>query len=348
MKALDIFFMVKELQSILDAKIDKIYQKENEFIFSLHKKGKILLRIRPDAIFLSNYKFVNETPPSFCMFLRKFLNQARIKQIRQKGFERIVEITLNKKQEFILIVELFSKGNIILCDSDLNIIRPLHIQQWKDRSVKPKIKYQYPPSMKYSPLKIKESDLESLSKENIVKTLAIDFGFGGVYAEEICLRADIDKEKKNLNKTEIKKIVNEIKNLLNHDLKPIIIKNEVYPFELKHLGEKIRKPYDSLSKAFDDFYIKETKEDKTYQKILKKTKEVLKKQQDHLDNLKKIANEAKIKGDLIYSNYSYIKEVIKVIKDARKKKISWEEITKKLKTRNIEVKKGGKVILDLK
>jgi len=347
MKAMDIHFMVKELQDLVGAKVDKIFQKNDEFIISLHKKGKILLKVSEEAAYITNYKFTQERPPAFCMYLRKHLNQARITEIIQRGFDRIIEVRLNKKDDFILIIELFSKGNLILCEPNFKIMSALHNQEWKDRTIKPKVTYHYPPRLKHNPLKVKEEYLDKLGKENLVKTLAIDFGLGGSYAEEVCLRAKVDKNKKTLTKEEKKKLVKSIKTIADEKPNPNIFKDDIYSFKLKiHKGEQ--KPFKTLSEALDNYYKNELVEDKTFKKRMKKAEKVLKKQKKHLEGLKKTAENDKIRGDLIYNNYSYIEEVLKTIKDARDKKVSWEEITKKLKTKKIEVIKGGKVLLDLK
>ncbi len=348
MKALDIYLMVKELQNLVGAKVDKFYQQENELIVSLHKQGKILLKITPEACFITKYKFEQEKPPSFCMYLRKYLNQARITEVIQRGFERVIEVRLKKQEEYVLIIELFSKGNIILCESNLKIMLPLHEQEWKDRTIKPKVTYIYPPRIKYNPLESKEENFQTLGKENLVKTLAIDFGFGGDYAEEICLRAGVDKNKTQLTSEEIKKIMREIKHVTEEELKPNIVENETYSFELKIHEEKEKKFYGTLSEALDEYYKEGIFEDKGFEKKKKKIGELVEKQKQHLEGLKKSAEQDKLKGDLIYNNYAYVKEVVDVIKEARAKKISWEEITKKLKTKNIEVKEGGKIVLNLK
>ncbi|MCG2718103.1 MAG: NFACT family protein [Nanoarchaeota archaeon] len=347
MKALDVHFMVKELQDLIGAKVDKIFQQGDELIVSLHKKGKILLKINPEAAHITNYKFEESKPPSFCMYMRKFLNQARITKIVQRGFERIIEIRLQKLEEYVLIIELFSKGNVILCESNMKIMMPLHTQEWKDRTVKRGVTYVYPPSLKYDPLYMQEEHFEKIEKENLVKTLAINFGLGGDYAEEVCLRANVDKNKKKVTKEDAKKLISATKRILTEKLKPNKVDGDIFSFELKaHEGKK--EFYKTLSEGLDQYYKECVSEDKTFQKRVKKSKKLIEKQKRHVEKLKKSADEDKQKGDLIYNNYPYIQEVIDTIKEARNKKIAWDEITKKLKTKNIEVKKGGKVILDLK
>ena len=180
-----------------------------------------------------------------------------------------------------------------------------------------------------------------------MKTLAIDFGFGGDYAEEICFRANVDKNKTSLDETEIKKIMREIKHVIEEEPKPNKVGNEIFSFELRIYQGMEKKLYSTLSEALDEYYKEGTSEDRNFEKKKKKIEELIEKQKIHLEELKKSAEQDKQKGDLVYNNYAYVKEALDAIKMARAKKISWEEITKKLKTRNIEVKEGGKIVLEL-
>ena len=140
--SLELSCLIKEFQVLIGGKIDKIYQQKSnkrEFLFRMHvpSHGKKQLRvIAPGFIYLSEYKQeFTDSPPGYCTFLRKHLGNARIEAVRQVNFERIVEIIFDAKEgKLILIIELFSKGNIILCKEDYTIISPLENQRWKDRT----------------------------------------------------------------------------------------------------------------------------------------------------------------------------------------------------------------------
>ena len=73
---------------------------------------------------------------------------------------------------------------------------------------------------------------------------------------------------------------------------------------------------------------------------------IIEKQKEQIDVLKQESLVNKEIGDKIYSNYAYVKEVFDAIKLARDKKIPWGEISKRLKTRGIELNQG-KVALEL-
>ena len=80
------------------------------------------------------------------MQLRKYLNNAILRGLEQKQAERIVVFELEKEERYYLIIELFSKGNVILAGQDYRIIGVLEQQAWKGRTVKVNEKYIFPPA----------------------------------------------------------------------------------------------------------------------------------------------------------------------------------------------------------
>ena len=145
--ALELRYLIREIQSIISAKVDKIYMPDKrEIDIRLHVPGtgkRILRIVLPGLVYLSEQRQDYPTDPhGFAMFLRKRLGGARVREISQHGSERIMKILFETKEEkYLMIIELFSKGNVILCDEELNILNPLERQIWKDRAVKSKEKY---------------------------------------------------------------------------------------------------------------------------------------------------------------------------------------------------------------
>src|SRR3989344_6182134 len=195
--------LMQELKFLVRGKISQIYHQENEeILLQLHVpgKGKQLLKLVPGK-WLCLEQEKEETPikpSSFCMQLRKYLSNAFIKNFSQKDAERIVVLELEKEETYYLIIELFSKGNVVLADKDHVIITALERQIWKDRMVKPHEKYVYPASsVNWKTLTEKEVGpiLGRSEKKNVATALATEIGLGGVYAEEVCVRAEIDKNR---------------------------------------------------------------------------------------------------------------------------------------------------------
>lgn len=340
----DLYYMVGELQFLLDSKLDKVYQEGDVLLFSLFKGDKHLLKITPSSVYLTGYKLENEKLPQFAIVLRKYLSQARLRSVKQHGFERIVEFEFDKKEKYILIAELFSTGNVILCDKDHVIINCLHNQVWRHRVIKPKEKYSYPPSSSINPFSLKPDDFKNLSKDSVVKSLAIDLNMGGLFAEEICARANVDKNKKQLTDAEIKNLISTIKELEKIGLKPNIASDNVFPFVFS--SAKPQQFFDNFSAAADFFDSNVKVVDSSYAKRMAKLNTIVEKQKGQIDFLRQESLTNKEVGDKIYNNYSYVKEVFDAIKLARDKKIPWDEIAKRLKTHGIEVKQG-KVVLEL-
>lgn len=344
LSSFELYYIVNELKPLVDSKVDKIYQENDTLILSLYKSDKFLLKITSSAVYLTNSRLDVEKPQRFALLLRKYLSQARLRDIAQHGFERILEFHFEKKEKYVLIVELFGSGNVVLCDSNNKIIDCLHKQVWRHRTVKPSEIYSYPPSNNLNPFNLKPDDLKVLPKDTLVKSLALDFNLGGLFAEEICFRAGIDKTKKQLDNSEIAKLLSVLKDLKDASLNPNLVSANVLPFEF--LTSKPIRYFDNFSSAIDFFDSNVEVVDSAYAKKLAKINTIIEKQKVQIEILKEESSECKLAADLIYNNYAYVKEVFDAVKLAREKKVSWEEIAKKLKTKGIEVKMG-KVTLEL-
>ncbi|KYK24386.1 hypothetical protein AYK26_06825 [Euryarchaeota archaeon SM23-78] len=364
--SLDLYYLVREFQALVGARIDKVYEQDtdkNEFLFIFHKSGvgKLMLRFNlPGIVYLTEYKQVfPDTPPGFCVFLRKHLASARIKEVRQKGFERILELVFDTKAGIrILICELFSKGNMVLVDEEYKIRGLLKPQNWQARTIRGGIKYEYPPTQPDTP-SVSEEQIKDIiinsKKDSVVKTLAIDLGLGGLYAEELCMRAGIDKDKKKLNDDELKKLFKELKGLFSEEIKAYKINNEVLPFKLKIFGQNKQDSYDSFNQALDDVLtekvVKEVEAKVVKEKQSKEDKVslIVKKQEERVKDLEKSITDNQRKGELIYEHYNEVKDLLENI-NADRKKMSWDDLKKKYKSnkliKSIDEKKGL-IILDI-
>ncbi|MEA2036635.1 MAG: NFACT family protein [Nanoarchaeota archaeon] len=344
--SLEIHSLVEELQFLVGGRVDNIYnpQKE-ELILQLHKtgKGKQLLRIISGKLFyLASKKAPSEAPSQFCMFLRKHLGNYRLKSVRQLESERIVEFLLEKDEKKKLIVEFFGKGNILLCDKDDMILSALVYHKWKDREIKPKLKYSYP-TMKYNFLNLKLSELKDIlkeSKNNLGKCLAAELGLGGSYSDEICLLSDIDKKTLplKLEEKDTDNIFKSINKIINNQINPAVFykDNEVkdiVPIELKIYGGLEKKDFKSYSDAFDYYFISEFKEEKPktkQEKELERINRMLSQQEQTIKKLKVKELDERAKADLVYQNYELIKDILAELRKATKK-YNWDEIKDKLK-----------------
>lgn len=333
--ALDINYLIKEFQVLKDSKIDQIYQPGMELLIRVHssKFGKKILRISKSFMFLTDFKEEQaQNPKQFCMSLRKNIKNFRLRDIEQISFERVTKITLeNKDTKLFLYTELFSKGNSILTNDKNKIINSLHKDNVKN--IIPGQIYN-PPVKEFNILDIKESEFKTVmkaSEKSLVKTLAIQFGLGGIYSELVLKEYDKKLKPSELKVKDINSIYKNIKNLLNKDIKPSLMDGRIVPFETE-----TRIKFNSFNEAIADLLIKDLKEtEKTksiapYLKKKNKVEKIVKKQTEAVDKLKKQIKDNKEKGELIYNNYKVVEDILKQLKKAREK-MSWKEIKEKLK-----------------
>jgi predicted ribosome quality control (RQC) complex YloA/Tae2 family protein len=214
MSSADVAAVVAELsagpKSIIDAKIGKIYQPASEEIrinlYVFHQGRDNLVIEAGKRIHLSKYLRASPTlPQAFPMLLRKYLLGGRIVSVEQHDFDRIVKIGIERGGiRSTLIVELFSRGNVLIVDSENRIILPMNPVTMKDRRLRSGEIYELPEAQ-MSPIEAKVPDLMkefSRSTADIVRTIATRFNLGGVLAEEVCARAGIDKSKFSKEATE--------------------------------------------------------------------------------------------------------------------------------------------------
>jgi predicted ribosome quality control (RQC) complex YloA/Tae2 family protein len=221
----DIYVIVSEMQDLVGSYIDNIYQltRDELLIRVSHNKTKekesIFIR-NGDLICLTKKQFEAPLKPTnFAMTLRKYLLNGKITGVTQQEFDRIINLKIGKKEgDYTLVIEFFSEGNIILVNPDGKIITPLISQTWAHRTIKMHEIYSPPPAQ-INPLNLTFEnflDLLKKSKADLVRTLAVSVNLGGPIAEEICIRANIDKNAniKDLDEKKIEKIFSTLSSFL--------------------------------------------------------------------------------------------------------------------------------------
>ena len=358
MSNVDIYTISDELNSLLSgARVDKSFQPTKDIVvmrFHVPGTGRVDLVMQCGSrIHTSQYPLENPTtPPTFPMLLRKRIKGAHVVSVKQHNFDRVVEIKVKKDKYYTLIVELFDKGNIILLDEDNNIILPLKRKQWSDRDISSKKEYKFPEERGINPISVSSEEFKTLfeADSDVVRTLAVN-GLGSLYAEEIIKRAneitEIEKNTPNneINDVQIKALYQSLTNLFetlkNNSIKPQIVKSEgkedVVPLDLIKYADFEKTNYQTFNEACDEFYskkvntgIKDIKE-AAWNKKVNKFEKRLRLQQETLDNFHTTIEESQHKGEVIYSNYPTIENIINVVNSARSKDYSFKEIGKTLK-----------------
>ncbi|MBU2617559.1 MAG: NFACT family protein [Euryarchaeota archaeon] len=345
MTSVDVAVAVAELQMLVDAKLDKAYQYEDEIRLKAYvaRERHDLLIEAGKRIHLTKYPRPGlRIAPSYSMLLRKHLMGGRITSIEQYDFDRIIEIHVQRgDMKRILIAELLPRGNIILLSEDRKIILPLRTMSLRDRKVRRGEQYTFPPPQR-NPIDITESELQALfegSDKSVVRMLASRLNMGGLYAEEVCTRAKVDKNTpaRGLSCAQLGTIYNALRELFepipSGKLSPhIVLANgeevDVLPFELYRYEEHEKVCFDSFNEALDEFFsrkairgAKEIKDEKL------STLERISCQQEHaIEKFKQEEKGCIKKAEAIYAQYQHIEKIFKLIHDAREQGSSWKEI----------------------
>ncbi|HIQ49950.1 MAG TPA: fibronectin-binding domain-containing protein [Nanoarchaeota archaeon] len=367
MTSLDLKYAVEEMKVLEGGRIEKIYQKDKQIRIKVYtSQGEKELFFEPGKFFLTEYKRTSpEHPPSFCMLLRKHLMGKRILWIRQKGFERIVEL---ETQDKILIFEIFSRGNVILCEKDYTIIMPLEVQLWKDREILPRKVYKFPPEI-INPFTLELEEFKNMIKgqKKIASLLATQLSLGGIYAEEVCIRAGVEKSKKcsELSEEEKEKLFEALNSLKENVKAYIVFENnepkDFAPFELKLHENSEKKYFESFNNALDEYYtyfeIKQakSKSEKQASEEEEKLKRIIERQKEVIKNLEEMEEKARKKAEILFNNLDLVERIFQGLKKARANGLSWEEIKERisfddsLEARSIkEIKEHeGKILLNI-
>lgn len=364
MTSVDVAVIVTELQILIDAKLDKVYQHEDEIRLKMYvaRERHDLLIKAGKLMYLTKYPRPSlKIAPSYSMLLRKHLKGGRITSIDQHDFDRVIEIHVQRAEvKRILIIELLPRGNVILLSEDRKIILPLTTMSLRSREVRRGEQYAFPPLQK-NPIDITESELHALFEEsdrNLVSTLASRLNMGGLYAEEVCIRAEVDKNipSRDISGSQLQKIHSAMSKLFepisSGKLEPHIVfekgeEIDALPFELYQYVENERAYFNSFNEALDEFFSRKAI---NIAKSVKNEKLVVSertsRQQEHaIEKFKQEEKECIEKAEEIYTQYQKIEGIFKSINDARKQGYSWKKINAAIKGEIDEV--SGILTIDL-
>ena len=338
--------ITSELQQVIGARIDKIYEpNKNDIVLGFYLNGiHYALNICTNA---QNYRLhlTTHTKPNpknalnFCMLLRKHLIGLRIKNIISVNLERVITIEFEGFDDIDdiitkkLIIELMGRHcNVILVDENNMIIDSLrHISSDNEltREIVPHVKYVYPSTNKLNFLEV--SDFQ-----NFKSKLNLDFNkmyisdlpaqisnlFNGIskgFMNHIIETLDLDSSLK-IEDTNLEAIYTNMKHIIDAtdslQLGFDTIKNmkgnvKDYALCIKDSSE----PF-SLNFFIDDYYFqKETSEEfKVYRNSISKLiLDTLKKYNKRLYNINEKLKECdhmdtyKLYGELITANLYRIK-----------------------------------------
>ena len=330
--------MVESLQFLVDGRIHKINQPENDTIIMVirqnRKNHQLLLSIHPSfaRMHLTDKKYDNPfEPPMFARVFRKHLEGGFIKAIRQIGNDRRVEIDIHSKDEIgdttyrTVILEIMGKhSNLILVDDQRKIIegfKHLTPNTNQYRTVMPGFQYEVPPTQnKTNPYDITGTEALKFIDFNsgkIARQLLNQFeGFSPLITNEIVNR------KQFMTPETLPEAFDSVMNETKESPTPVFHKNHETgkeDFYFMHLNQFYDDmvEYDSLHDLLDRYYDARGERERVKQRandLVKFVQQQLHKYQNKLSKLideqegTKDKEEQQLFGELITANIYRIKQ----------------------------------------
>ncbi len=344
--ATTVYALAQELNVLLkDGKIEKVHQGEKHqltlAIRADRKSYKLLLSASSSypRVHIADEAALNpESPPMFCMLLRKKLIAGRIKSVEQIDMERIIKIEISSRDElsrentYYLYCEMMGRhSNVILVDDENKIIDSIkRVDENKSRvrQIMPSIEFTLPPPQnKHNPKDLSTEDIYRILLKDIDKSIqsAIQSNIAGISTKTIIYifdkKYDIDAPLSRFNEDDLSSIAQTLydfyKALFSNALSFYILLDDSgngLDFTLLDNEPSINhKEYESINELIDDFYKMRALKDNISRRTqtlrqsvkthLARNIRKLKIQQDILGDEKKL-EKYKIYGELLTS-YSY-------------------------------------------
>ena len=338
-------------EKCIDARVEKVSQPaKDSIVLSLRsKKGSEKLLISAGAMgarlhFTKNSPENPQTPPMFCMLLRKHLSGGKLKGVRQLGQDRAVFLDFEVLDEFadIVIVTLCVEimghnSNIILVNQKgiiVDAIKRVNAEVSSVRFVLPGVKYTLPPQQnKKNLLDVSEAefkgDIVCCKDQPLEKALLSlysglsplvcrEFAFYALKGQsKACFELDEDElDKLWFFALQIKKYLNDPEPTLLYDLNKS--PKEFSFFPIRQYGHSmLTKSFESIDGLLDSFYSERDRLERVKQKsgdllktLVNISDRITRKLANQSNDLEKCADKERYKrfGDIIYANLFAIKK----------------------------------------
>lgn len=239
-------------ESALSSRIEKITMPYKDCIcLYLNKpnfKKTLLISANPNSarIHFTTEKFENPpVPPMLCMLLRKRLGGGRLKQVSQRGIDRILMLDFDCKNELgddvviTVVVEMLGRlSNIIFCENGkiIDSVRRVDPEEGK-RFILPGAVYEFPEGNDRVNLFATEANevaekIKSQADMPAYKAFSsVVDGLSPVLYRELAYQSfgDMDLSTTEINAYRFSKMVDVLQNFKNtyeSDIKPCILKDE--------------------------------------------------------------------------------------------------------------------------
>ena len=378
--SVDLAALTTELAAYEGARLDKAYLYEDDLVrlklrhFD-HGRVELLIDLGTTKhARIADHEHVPpapERPPNFAMMLRNRLAGATLSSVTQFAFDRILRLQFDRDDETItLVAELFGDGNFAVV-SDGTVVDALETVRLKSRTVAPGAPYEYPDA-RFDPL---SAEFEAVvtqfeaSDSDVVRTLATRLNFGGLWAEELCQRAAVDKTLSidEASRDTYRSVYDAVQTLrerlVTGSLAPQVYYTEgsdsdsdtdtntdtdadapggrpvdVAPVPLLEYDQHAREEFSSFTAALDAYFMPlEAESDQPtgndrpdFESQIETQKRIIQQQQDAIESFEEQAERTRERAECLYANYEFVDELLSTIRGARENGQSWGEIRARL------------------
>ena len=361
MTSVDLAALVGELRGYTGAVVDKAYLYGEDFVrlkMRDYDRGRIELVIEvgdPKRAHVAVPEHVPDAPgrpPNFAMMLRNRIAGANLEGVEQYGFDRILTFRFEREDATTLVVaELFGDGNVAVMNEDREVIGCLDTVRLTSRTVAPGSQYGYPDE-RFSPLDCTYDAFAARmegSDSDLVRTLATQLNFGGLYAEELCTRAGVEKETAIEAATEAQ--YEALFGALER-LRELILEGRTDPRLYEDDGSVVDATplpleeheaegydatgFDSFNGAIDEYFHRLEREAETttetgsdrpdFESEIAKHERIIEQQQGAIEKYEEQAEREQRKAESLYGNYDLVDEIRSTVQEAREEGVPWKEI----------------------
>jgi len=357
MTSVDLAALVGELRSYTGAKVDKAYLYGEDLLRLRMRdfdRGRIELLIEVGEVkraHLSDPENVADAPgrpPEFAKMLRNRISGGDFASVEQYEFDRILTFEFEREDgNTIVVAELFGQGNIAVCDSSQKVLDSLETVRLKSRTVAPGVTYGYPDT-RVSPLSIGYDRFEAMMGESdtdVVRTLATQFNLGGLYAEELCTRAGVEKTLAidEADEEAYERVYDALTRLSeeigDRQFDPRVYyeddrRVDVTPLPLAEYEDLEFEEFETFTAALDDYFTNREEETETadeddgpdFQERIDRQQRIIDQQEGAIESRMAEAARTREQAEALYAHYDLASEVLTTVRNARAEDRPWEEI----------------------
>jgi len=361
LSSIDLAAVVAELGAYEGAKLDKAYLYDDDLLRLKMRdfdRGRVELIVevgdlkRAHVSAPENVPDAPGRPPNFAMMLRNRLSGADFAGVEQYGFDRILQFHFERDDEDTTIVaELFGQGNVAVLDENREVVDSLDTVRLKSRTVAPGSQYEFPDE-RVNPFEVEYEALVAHMEESdtdLVRTLATQLNFGGLYAEEVCTRTGVEKDTDiaDADEGDYEAIYDAIQRLAEPvragTFDPRVYRKDdrlvdVTPLPLEEYADLDAEGFDTFNEAVDFYFdnvdfegegdegaeVGDQRPD--FEAEIEKQKRIIQQQEQAIEGFEQDAEAEREKAELLYGHYGLVDEILTTVQNAREEDTPWEEI----------------------